>query len=1802
MADDPALVRPFYRLVANGIEGGRLKATLLISPELPKAGAPGFELKDWPHQMARLLKSVHLGAGGVAAGDAKLLPAIALQIFAGGTVETIQIKPSDISIAGRAAHDEASWKRVTALWKTSIEGAAKTSINGVANQTLAKVWEKLRGDIDASLTGAKHEAALSDTYSKPLGAAPDSFTSDGAMIARRPNPSDKIQVSGVVANKQGALAVDEEAVRAQRVLRKMVAGPGLPGDADDLPAGNTQDQSVPDDRYKGQTDAEKKKRFDEQIRQNHFDNFKQNVGGTDSSRKDSNTRFEDVKKLLKNTGGVAADLKTHQPGPSSAVVPAERVLKGEGRRELRAGHVYGGWLQTVKEGDRVADGKPYMATKSATLTAVEATALEQVRGVYYSFQGDYFLSRLFCFAADVTIKIPDHIKDAQNPLYIYLVAEGCDEARATTQTLTAARYDGKNFWPVSRFDVPGADSKAQALVEQQSGIWSLGGGYGDAHDPRYQLTSLDFRRAVDATTDTVDRGQRHITAGISVIDRGRGEQIARDLAISAVQMEKVCDQAQCTTDTRHCVVLWAEELTVGRRLDIAVVKQKSTVETLEWRGLMRRDVAFEVEAEVRKLLGLAVGQNNGGDYFHEETSFQVVTRTMPLLDDGDDVQPVRKVEAIADEALVMWDGTPLAALARHGTDQPVEPGTARLPFTRRHRLETSGSHRPPPLRYGAAYAFSMRSVFAGGGSPTTEMASAQHKATKGAKMLPPAITSNDGKTTPVRKRFLRHEGIDAPIALLPKGIAMSKSEAMGFEITDRVALRSATPSDHADLPDRYVALRDRLAPEMSARVFVAPMAALDTVVRHRKLDGEGGIEVMRGGLRDVDYDPANDGFPLAMTEEAAEFNGGVATVTRSIVRNPTNAKPEQKKRGLAVFASDRKNTAKSGETGYLPDPAAEKMVVRLRVRGSDRYLDGAWVTSLYDPRAGISYPHALPLVVSIEKLPRRRAKRAVACTDVFVGEATAIRTMDPNGNVRAVGAGVKVRHLTVRLGQGEDFDLEVVCLPEVATLAGMFALPETMAIQLAHATADACSADDLSCLCGPAATGRLSDIKNRMNAANPDKKTDGVGLGGWNAPTMLAITFVAGELIKTIESKWQVEELAAVQQVRVSHGINAPLTAATLVLPVKPEDRVTRPLVKKDDKVADLIKADSAQGALVSLLKGKVSLDLEQIDAFEIVVQAAGTGGKALDDKSRSRSLLARRSGRWPEILRNDVENGERRVRSHYVSTRDVLGFKVSGDGQVEFEREAVTLLRVDNLPDPRAAPQDDYFQPADRGLTEINLARLHAAGILKEPIKIPVGTAAPCPTQEMRTIVANTPVVFEDVRARKLAVKVVAVSRFSSLFESAPHYTDRKLLKRRQALAAGHQTISSPEQEIWIPATIRPPKCDVRAPTPKFVVGREAGQLCQKLTRTAKTRLHFGRGMFSSGEGERIGIVLWPPGYQEQNSDDMLNNKVSVGDRKMVLADLDDADLGPGGRFVTRWGGDPIRKDVAKQDGNFIPVIAFKDFERLDKGPHRPRYVAKARMPVRVHEEVNPETGEVVVDESEAPEFLEVSLLTYEPCFDLDREEWYVDVDLHPSVATNPFVRFGLVRYQPNSIAADLMMSEPVVVWTQLLPQRDVELTHSHKDGNVFVSATVSGQASIGTKEGTDEERKKVTLTKPQEKTLSDIQAPVMQMTLWHEGRTADNVLTRTLVPFDTPIKFDKNGYRDGLMRWTFKEDKEVKATWLAGLGKGALVAYIEEVERRMPATYASEPIDKNAILAEETIVSSGPRFNARIVFHVIS
>ena len=344
----------------------------------------------------------------------------------------------------------------------------------------------------------------------------------------------------------------------------------------------------------------------------------------------------------------------------------------------------------------------------------------------------------------------------------------------------------------------------------------------------------------------------------------------------------------------------------------------------------------------------------------------------------------------------------------------------------------------------------------------------------------------------------------------------------------------------------------------------------------------------------------------------------------------------------------------------------------------------------------------------------------------------------------------------------------------------------------------------------------------------------------------------------------------------------------------------------------------------------------------------------------------------------------------------------------------------------------------------------MHASAILGIDLNIPIAMAAPqstCPTETKlnRTIKISQPSKIADTRARKLLLHAVALSRFAHDFETAPRYVDGKerLLHRRQPLKPEHQALSGAQIEAWIPATQRPAPCDARRAAPTFLIERSANALRkgtrQHLVRRAPTRIYFGRGMYTSGEGERIGLILWPPNYLDQKETDLLNGIVRSENRVMRLSSFEDGDLGPGGAFITRWGGDPIRYDMSPQEHFFVPPSAFEDLKRLGEGPHRPCYVPKALMPTEGL--ASAQISQATKDIQKKDSFCEVSLLTYEPCFDLDREEWYIDVDLRPSLATDPFVRLGLVRYQEHAISDDLKVSHPVTLWTQLLPTREVEL-----------------------------------------------------------------------------------------------------------------------------------------------------------------
>jgi hypothetical protein len=630
---------------------------------------------------------------------------------------------------------------------------------------------------------------------------------------------------------------------------------------------------------------------------------------------------------------------------------------------------------------------------------------------------------------------------------------------------------------------------------------------------------------------------------------------------------------------------------------------------------------------------------------------------------------------------------------------------------------------------------------------------------------------------------------------------------------------------------------------------------------------------------------------------------------------------------------------------------------------------------------------------------------------------------------------------------------------------------------------------------------------------------------------------------------------------------------------------------------------DYVRGSTSVLLSGEILVDLEQTDTIEVIATVVNASGKRFDDASRQRGILAKRTGRWPQKTLSDGSHAP-------VPNRTVFGFDVDADGKVELLREVITLLRIQSLPDPRAALNPDktkpqpFIYPSKGRLSRLDLRVLHAAaisgGTLEIPIAIPKGAAGPTSgdkvTPRTRIISVTRPHELTDTKARELKLHAVAFSRFAGTFETAPMFSDdgeEHVLHRRQPLQPQDQSRTGEAKTAWSLSTERPASCAAKTPTLFIAMKRSARNerngVAQILDRECGVRLRFDRGMFSSGEGERIAVVLWPPNIRDQSPVGFDQNRIDFEGRRMELSDFDDADLGDGGKFVSRWGGDPIRSDLAPQKGFFMPWSAFDfiDEQNSEKQPHQPRYVPTARMPVSA-----PTTGDDKAPPIEG--YLEVALLTFEPYFDLDREEWFVDMPIKLARATDPFIRLGLVRYQPNSICDDLKVSTPVRVWTQLPPHRRVKVSHETINADVCVLALVRGQASDGIKPLPDELQYLLD-DADGKKIWERLQRPKMTLKLVHEaaetkfGRHQTSILSgQVLSAAPNPV--------DGEMEWEL--NATIPAARLKDLGTGKIFAIVEEVEERLAASYAQEPLDLAKVLSAGSIQESGPRFLARIPF----
>jgi WD domain, G-beta repeat len=520
-------------------------------------------------------------------------------------------------------------------------------------------------------------------------------------------------------------------------------------------------------------------------------------------------------------------------------------------------------------------------------------------------------------------------------------------------------------------------------------------------------------------------------------------------------------------------------------------------------------------------------------------------------------------------------------------------------------------------------------------------------------------------------------------------------------------------------------------------------------------------------------------------------------------------------------------------------------------------------------------------------------------------------------------------------------------------------------------------------------------------------------------------------------------------------------------------------------------KPDSGVASVV--VDADVTLDPDMIDSIELRVTAVAPTGRPLDNPNLGRIPEDRIRGDWPDnpsdssksiggpenqVLAEDLIQADwlgdpdagDESKGRLSASRRLYGFDVFADGRVHFPPETAVMQRW------TIARRDDFVSSREA----VSLIRLS-----QDSERLSPNAGASASSAEER--------LFANGGARRVHSRIFATSRTAKQIPDRQVYPDaqeQKIDLTRRYVWSGDAPETPPPQSI-LRSVVRPAALPVHSLLPAFVWSEPASQpkTGAAMSRSTRIRIPFSRPAMTSGVEERVGIVLWPPNilgsWIEVNKDkalwdvtDLAQGKIrpieplpdgggsNVDMNALGSGPFTDDDLGPGGVYVTRWGADPIHPEG--ELGWFIGLNSFADqpywaktaidsidAEDKDTGilwpecdVYKPRFVKNVLMPLPKSEtDANPkskDTAAAPVAEGKAADdhqFMMVSLLTYAPRFDVDTERWYVDVDIDPGASPDPFLRLGLVRFQPHA-ARNLQVSFPTAEWVQIVgKRRDVKV-----------------------------------------------------------------------------------------------------------------------------------------------------------------
>jgi hypothetical protein len=1297
------------------------------------------------------------------------------------------------------------------------------------------------------------------------------------------------------------------------------------------------------------------------------------------------------------------------------------------------------------------------------------------------------------------LKIPEGSSDGRTPFFAFLACTlGSTDASDMVWTVTKLDYRGptiRHVWPALREDMElhlaapdGLADVRRKVVSQSNGLVCLGQAIGEGmpgeERRRFDLVTVDPAFAIEANVRLADRPQDLADSARRAVLPG-SNSLKVDAVVPKAESPPLITRGLCIVDRwRHLAVVSeivnahtfaalenrptvvdAEDLAIGYRVHIGVWAGASNV---SWRGLMTRLVDYkavgphaflDIEAALERL-GLRKGSERR--LVSDSASVAVPSRTRYAKDSATGVW------IHVEELIAAWEGDPLAINCRTETVE-VRAGSD-LAISRTFALDLPGRERPHALRFGRSYQTAVGVVWLGGVSvPRAEVEALA--GADGALRLP--VTSRPTEVNAVR-RFLRHEPIRPPVLLLPVGFA-DREDRYVRQTGPVAVLRAPRPGE-----------KDQ--DSLSWRVILPPRLALDEVVRHGVLDRDE-VAKPRGAFENVNIDAEWQDFPIYGRPKGEPDPGqGLPSKARLKPLRP-GTPPKRLENGKAVV-DERVKRIPPDEPGepvfmaggrtdrkhpYWPDPAAEQLVIALRPvkRPADSgYFAGEPI--IVDVVAAPDrFREAVPVVLAFKRIGKTRATPLEGDVTHAMLVPKAPSTAYTDGRrleTRPFANAVRVQCVTVELYAGEHVSADCWFAPRAAALRRWFDLPETIvAVHVARDPAETAVASRLDeKLLEPvtlkgismtpvvdrlasfdAVSAKLLKENELAEKRGKEGKLDPMS-ARWIAAAGIEVSArlvaaVADVLSERARAR-PVPQLAGVLTIEAVHAVNEPVRKPAFDrspanLAWEREHTVlavTRyeVLAKDDapDSRASLLRTFQAalgpgrkpsgwpakepeEGATGLLLAGTIQVDLDTCAQLEVLADVVSPQGGSIDDLRRRRPVEDRLLGYWPK----DAETGQT------ARARSLFGFEVAQDGRVTLPTSQVTLLRIDGLD---AWTSNSRFA----GLDSVDLASEQLKALSRTPSKLEAGPR----------ITAYDP--FKDTLARKLRLSLRVTARQSELVRRIVPDEKVQLIEELEArssvssdAAPDPAGLQATDVEIWLPATRRPSQPAVHAVLPSFYWTQApvpfAG--CVSDVRETRVRIWLQRPWFSAGEGERLGIVLWPPRLFGLDTDKLASGHAPRQDVPeggwMDLEDFSDDMLGPGGKFVTRWGADPIR-DAPATLGPFMSASAFKDLTGGDNAEGMPAYVPSVEIPIVTEGSSSGGTAPFAT--------LTAALITYEPRFHVVSEFWYVDVALNPGVASGfvePFVRFGLVRYQPHAVRG-LNASTPDIAWGQVLPRREVK------------------------------------------------------------------------------------------------------------------------------------------------------------------